>query len=137
MVKELRTRPVERSLHRNYLKKAEEFYDSEIENYEKNRWNACVVSAIHCAISCCDSLTVFYLGFRHAGERHEDAAELLKQTDIAKNELDNQLKHFYVLISIKNSAEYEERLMFQDDAERAKKACERLFSWTKGKLSAR
>ncbi|MEW6070420.1 MAG: HEPN domain-containing protein [Candidatus Thermoplasmatota archaeon] len=134
MVKELRTRPVERGLYRNYLKKAEEFHETAVENYEKERWNACVVNAIHCAISCCDALTVFYLGFRYAGERHEDAAELLKQTDIAKNELNDKLKHFYALISIKNRAEYEERLMFKVDAERAKKACERFLSWTKGKI---
>lgn len=134
MAKEVRTRSVDRSAYRSYLKKADELYRSMQENYDKGRWNASVVNAVHCAISCCDAMTSFYLGFRHAGERHLDALELLRKIDIDAVELENKAKHFTTLISVKTVAEYEERLMDADDAERAKKACERFYSWVDEKI---
>ena len=71
MAKEISTRAVSRELCKNYLRKAEEFYRSMEQSHSTGDWNACVVNAIHCAISSADAMTVFYLGFRHAGERHQ------------------------------------------------------------------
>jgi hypothetical protein len=134
MLKQATTRPVDRGLHRNYLKKADEFHASMLLNFKEGRWNACVVDAIHCAISCCDSLTVFHLGFRHAGERHAAAVELLNMTEIDKKELRDKTRQFLSLIEIKTKAEYLEELMMKRDADRAMKACERFYSWTREKL---
>ena len=131
---EVRTRAVDRQMFKNYLKKADEHYKAMDISYENGLWNACVVNAIHCAISSTDALTVFYLGFRHAGDRHHDVLQLLQKLDIDKKELRSKSQQLSSLLSIKNAAEYEERLMDDKDAENARKACDRLYSWVKEKL---
>jgi len=134
MKADVRTRAVDRSAFRNYLKKASEFHDAMETSHAARAWNACVVNAIHCAISCADALTVFYLGFRHSGEKHQDASRLLQGLEIDRGELKAKTRQLLALLSIKNAAEYEERLMDQRDAENARKTCDRLYSWTKEKL---
>ena len=131
---EIRTRAVDRHRFKNYLKKADEHHKAMNTCYENGLWNACVVNAIHCAISSTDALTVFYLGFRHAGEKHHDVLQLLQRSDIDKKELRSKSQQLTSLLSIKNAAEYEERLMDGQDAGNARKACDRYYSWVKGKL---
>ena len=130
----VKTRTVDRRKFKNYLKKADEHHMAMEASYEQGLWNACVVNAIHCAISSTDALTVFYLGFRHAGDRHHDVLQLLRKLDIDKKELRSKSQQLSALLSIKNAAEYEERLMDDKDAENARKASDRLFSWVKEKL---
>jgi hypothetical protein len=103
-------------------------------SYEQQLWNSTVLNAIHCAISSADALTVFYLGFRHAGERHNDVIQLLQQIEIDKKELNKKIQQLLALLSIKNQAEYEERLMTENDADKAKKACQRFYHWVKDLL---
>ena len=125
---------MDRHKFKNYLKKADEHYKTMELSYEEGLWTACVVNAINCAINSTDALTVFYLGFRHAGDRHHDVLQLLQKLDIEKRELRPKSQQLSNLISIKNAAEYEERLMDSKDAENARKACDRLYSWVKEKL---
>lgn len=129
-----KTRSVDRRAHRNYLLKAEEHRQAMEDCYERKLWNACVVNAIHCVISASDALTVYYLGFRNAGERHTDVVSLLQRIGIDPKELSPKLTQLTSLLSIKNLAEYEERLMDEADATDSKKACERFHSWAKGKM---
>ena len=128
------TRSIRRSYFKNYLGKADQFYITMLLSYEKKLWNATVVNAIHCAISSADALTIFYLGFRHAGERHNDVIHLLHQLEIDKKELRKKIQQLSALLSIKNEAEYEERLMIEKDASRARKACERFYNWVLDEL---
>ena len=131
---DIRTRPVDRHAYKNYLKKAKEHHTAMQMNYERGLWNACVVSAIHCAISCADALTSFYLGFRHAGDRHHDVLTLLQKIEIDKKELSSKTQQLAALLSIKSAAEYEERLMDEKNAEGARKACDRFYAWVIEKL---
>ncbi len=131
---EIRTRAVDRHMFKNYLKKADEHYKAMESSYNAGLQTACVVNAIHCAINSTDALTVFYLGFRHAGDRHQDALQLLQKLDIDKHELRSKSQQLSSLLSIKNMAEYEERLMDDGDMENARKACGRYYSWVKEKL---
>jgi HEPN domain-containing protein len=135
MAKEIRTRAVSRKLYKNYLRKAEEFYRSMEQAYHTNDWDACVVNAIHCAISSADAITVFYLGFRHAGEKHQDVLQLLQEIDFDSKEIQSKNRQLSSLLSIKNRAEYEERLIGRSDAEDALKAAKRFHEWVKDKLS--
>lgn len=132
MAREIRTRAVNRELHKNYLRKAEEFYRSMEQAYSAGDWNACVVNAIHCAISSADAMTVFYLGFRHAGEKHQDVLQLLEEIDLM--EIQSKNRQLSSLLFIKNRAEYEERLSSRSDAENAMKACGRFHQWVKDKV---
>ncbi|MCK5396781.1 MAG: HEPN domain-containing protein [Thermoplasmata archaeon] len=134
MMAEIRTRAVDRHKFKNYLKKADEHYKAMELSYETGLWTACVVNAIHCAINSIDALTVFYLGFRHAGDRHHDVLQLLLKLDIDKKELRSKSQQLSNLLSIKNAAEYEERLMDAKDAENARKASDRLYTWVREKL---
>jgi hypothetical protein len=103
-------------------------------DYEKGLWIACVVIAVLCGINGADALLSFYLGFRHAGERHQDVLNLLQKLDIDKKELPSKIQQFSNLLSIKTAAEYEERLMGQKDAENARKACDRFYAWVIDRL---
>ena len=135
MAKEARTRAVKRELYKNYLKKAEEFYRGMERSFNAKDWNACVVNAVHCAISSADAMTVFYLGLRHAGERHQDVLGLLQEIDFGPKEIQSKNRQLSSLLLIKNRAEYEERLMRKSDAENALKAAERFHDWVKEKLN--
>ncbi len=129
-----KTRAVDRHEFRSYARKAEEHHAAMVFCHGREMWNACVVNAIHCAISSADALTVFYLGFRSSGERHHDVLSLLEKLGIGHKEISSKSQQLASLLSIKNAAEYEERLMDRHDAESAMKACERFYDWAKGKL---
>jgi len=73
----VRVRHIGKSLFKN-LRKSEECLDTASESLRTGRWNTAVINAVHCGISACDALTVFMLGVRHAGERHEDARSLFQ-----------------------------------------------------------
>jgi HEPN domain-containing protein len=134
MAKEIRTRAVNRPFYENYLKKGEEFYRAMEHSYQTGDWNACVVNAIHCAISSADALTVFYLGFRHAGEKHHDVFQVIEQIDFDTKEIQAKNRQLTSLLMIKNRAEYEERLMNKSDATKAMKATQRYHDWAKKML---
>jgi HEPN domain-containing protein len=131
----VRVRHVDKSLFKNYLRKSEEFYNAALECLRTRRWNAAVMNAVHCGISACDAVTVFMLGVRHAGERHEDAVSLFQTVGLPRDVLAAKSKQLSRLLGIKNVAEYEERLMDEDDAKEAVRDAERFFSWAKEFLS--
>ncbi len=127
----VRVRHIDKSLCGNYLRKSEECFDIALECLRTKRWNAAVINAVHSGISACDALTVFILGVRHAGERHEDAISLFQTVGLPKDVLTAKSKQLGRLLGIKNAAEYEERLMREDDAREAVRDAERFLSWVK------
>ena len=129
-----KTRAVDRSAWKGHMAKSDEHLEAMEACSSKGLWNACVVNAIHCAICAADAITVFYLGFRNAGERHSDVVGLLRETGIDSKELALKITQLTALLSIKNTAEYEERLMDEAEARNAMKACERFHSWAKSKV---
>ncbi len=130
----IETKQVDKKKYKNYLQKADELYSAMENSYDQGNWNACVVNAIHCAINSVDAITVFYLGIRHSGERHTDAVQLLKEVKLDQNEVNSKGQQLSSLLNIKSAAEYTDQLMNQKDAENAKKACDRIYSWAKEKL---
>ncbi|MGQ9691057.1 MAG: HEPN domain-containing protein [Thermoproteota archaeon] len=130
-----RVKHVDKSVFKNYLRKAEECLTTASECLKTGRWNAAVINAVHCGISACDALTVFMLGIRHAGERHEDAISLLQAVDLPKDILTAKSKQLSRLLGVKNIAEYEERLMDEDDAREAVRDAERFLGWVREFLS--
>ena len=105
----MKTRNVDKYKYTNYLKKSEEFFQSMNNSFNQKHYNAAVVSAIHCAISAADALTVFYKGIRHSGERHEEVVSLLNSLEIGQTEV--KTRQLLRLLRLKNSAEYEETLI--------------------------
>jgi HEPN domain-containing protein len=128
----MKTRNVDKHKYNNYMIKADEFFDSMNDSFAKRHFNATVLNAIHCAISAADALTVFYKGVRHAGDRHEDVVSLLNTLGLP--EIQNKNKQLLSLLRIKNSAEYEEKLMTEANALDSIKNAERFFSWVRSML---
>jgi len=104
------------------------------DEFAKGNYNSCVINAIHCAISSSDALTVFFKGVRHSGERHEDVIRLISSLELNKAELSRNIAHLSGLLSIKNKAEYEEKLTTQNGAFIALTNAERFFKWIKSIL---
>jgi len=123
----LRTRRVDKVLFENYLRKARENLETARECLNAERWNAAVVNAVHCGINACDALTVFMIGVRHAGERHEDAISLLQTLNLPKDVLSNKGRQLSRLLEIKNAAEYEERLISQSETRESVREAERFL----------
>ena len=133
MTPKFKTRDVSRALFTNYLQRAEECFHSAQTSLKKCEWTGAAINAIHSSISACDAMCVFYLGKRHAGESHNEAIALFKTINNT-DEISANAKRLARLLSIKNMAEYEERLVFQKEAESALKDCERFLEFVKKTL---
>lgn len=134
MTSKLKTRKVNKSLYANYLKRAEECYYAAIKCFKNADWNAATICAIHACISACDAMCIYYLGARHAGENHNNAVRLFKTIPIQSGNLNRNANRLNKIVSIKNMAEYEERLVFKFEVEKIVKDMERFFSFVRKEL---
>ncbi|MEE8184799.1 MAG: HEPN domain-containing protein [Thermodesulfobacteriota bacterium] len=133
MTPKLQTRDVTKSLYINYLKRAEECLHAAKYSFDNQEWNAATINAIHSCIAACDAMCVYFLGKRHAGESHNDAVALFK-TIKSGGEINTNANRIARILRIKNMAEYEERLVYRSEAEKALKDCERFFEYVKKEL---
>ena len=78
-------------------------------------------------------MCVYYLGKRHSGESHNDAAALFK-TIKSTEEFSTNANRILRILRMKNMAEYEERLVYKSEAGKIFKDCERLLAFVKSKL---
>lgn len=118
-----------------YWQRASELLRSMQYNMERERWNAAVIDAVHCAISSNDSYTVAKLGMRSAAESHNDAIVLLREA--ADNaDIENQLTRLGRLLGIKSHVEYGPSVVRPDEAERVAKDTERFYRWVETELKA-
>jgi uncharacterized protein (UPF0332 family) len=133
MSPKLKTRDVSKSFYRNYLKKAEECLHAAKNSFSDQEWNSSTISAIHACISGCDSMCVYFLGKRNAGENHNETVALFKtiKNDESINKNANRISR---VLSVKNMAEYEERLIYRSEAEKVLKDCERFLEFVKKNL---
>lgn len=122
------TRNVEPNQAKNYLQRAEQCSKAMRHAFSSGDWNACVINAIHAAISSADAICVHKLGKRSAGQSHVQAASLLAGIRPETEELRQAVKHLANLVGVKTDAEYGERLSTQREAENALKHAERLLS---------
>ncbi len=131
----MKTRSVERFRAKDYLKRADECRNAMDRAFENGEWNACVINAIHCAISAADALCIFKKGLRNASERHQDAVALFLGIDPNSEEIRRNMNHLSRLLDIKTNAEYGEKLSSQNDATNAKKHAERILGFVKSRIS--
>lgn len=125
----MRTKPVEKRKHAVYLEKASEFHEAMLHALEQLEWNAVALNAVHCAISSVDCVTVYVFGQRCAGERHEDASQLLEQTRLPDAE--EKAKQLLSVLSLKNTVEYYDEEASENEARLAAKQATRLYEWAK------
>ena len=80
-------------------------------------------------------MCVYFLGKRHSGEQHNDAATLfktIKSTD--EYNANANTNRIIRILRMKNMAEYEDRLVYKSEAEKIFKDCERFLTFVKEKL---
>lgn len=134
MTPKFKTRDVEKSLYTNYLRRAEECYHAAKNSFATQEWNAATISAIHAAIAASDAMCIYFLGKRNASESHNEAAALFKTIKTDDEEINTNANRISRILSIKNMAEYEDRLVFKTEAEKILKDCERFLEYVKTKL---
>ena len=134
MTPKFKTRDVEKSLYANYLKRAEECFHAAKTSFEAQEWNSATISAIHAVIAASDAICVYFLGKRNASESHNEAVALFKTIELDDKEINTNANRIAKILGIKNMAEYEERLVFRSEAEKALRDCERFLEYVKSKL---
>jgi len=130
----IRTREVARNLCVNYLKRSDECFKAAKASQSKGDWNASAICAIHACISACDALCIYFLGKRHSGANHSDAVVLLEMIESGSQELAANANRLRKILSVKNMAEYEERLVRRSEAEIMIKDTERFLAFALSRL---
>ncbi|MBU1486999.1 HEPN domain-containing protein [bacterium] len=133
MSPKFRTRDIAKSFYANYLKRAKECLHAAENSFNNQEWNAATINAIHSGIAACDAMCVYFLGKRHAGESHNDAVALFKTIKSSK-EMDTNANRIARILRIKNMAEYEERLVYESEAEKVLKDCKRFLEYVEKEL---
>ncbi len=128
-----KTRDVKRTMFTNYLKRAEECYNAAVRSFDNEEWTACAISTIHSGIAACDAMCVYFLGKRNAGENHNNAVTLFKSI---KNDesINKNANRSCKLLQSKNIAEYEERLVFKSEADKALKNSKRFLDYVNNEI---
>lgn len=134
MTKNIATKPVDKAMFVNYLKKAVECLGASEKALKDGAYNSTGINAVHAAISAADAYCVSGLAKRCSSSKHEDAAELIKTTPYPDAEKSAISKLFMSVIRIKNMAEYEERLVKQKEAEKAARDAGELLAMVKKRL---
>ena len=134
MTTKLKTSDVEKSLYVNYLERAQQCIRAAENSFSKQDWTAATINAIHCCISACDAMCIYFLGRRYTGDDHANAVKLFRAINPNDEEIKTNVNRFIRTIRIKSMAEYEERLVFKFEAEKLLKDCERFFEYAKKKL---
>ena len=130
--KNIKKTAVNKSDYIIYLKKANDFYETTRKAGDSELWAAVGLNAVHCAISCCDALSAFYLGIRSVSDDHMDAVDLLMRIPQAKSS--SEANAYKRIIAKKNLIAYDCREFRQSEAIDISKQAERFYRWTLSNL---
>jgi uncharacterized protein (UPF0332 family) len=110
----------------NYIIKAENSLRIAKIAAEQQAYDNAVMSAVHSAINALDGLTSFHLNKRSSGG-HSGVFSLVKGI-LTNQEYKDVERQFKLLLSLKNTSEYQPTLMSQKDAQDSIKAAERILA---------
>lgn len=131
--KKIKTKVIERSEYKIYLKKANEFYDIMLQAKEMGKWNAAGLNAVHCAISSSDAMLVFYVGIRSTSENHLSVIDLLSNS-VRLPEVKSKCETLRKILVKKSIIEYENRDFTQKEALEILRLTERFYTWVVSKI---
>jgi len=131
--KKIKTKAIERSRYRVYLKKATEFYEMSCKAKELGKWNAVGLNAVHCTISSSDAILVFYAGIRSISEGHLAVIDLLSNS-VSLPEVRSKCETLRKILVKKSIIEYEHRDFTQKEALEMLKLTERFYTWVISKI---
>lgn len=125
-----RVRRVEKAAAIRYLKKATEFFESMQQAMQAGRWNAAGLNAVHCAISACDAVLVYYTEQRSASPDHESAVYLLSSL-VKVPDVKQKAETLRRILHEKHLIEYEDRSFTAHEAAEIAKLTERFYRWAR------
>lgn len=126
--RKIKTRTLDRALFTVYRKRSQALYAGMQWAVTQRNWETAALTAIHCAISLGDALTVYAAGSRSRGDSHLDLVALL-ETSVTHPELGMQAQRLGRILSRKNAVEYEERLFSEKETRALVRDVERFFAW--------
>jgi HEPN domain-containing protein len=125
--KKRQTKQEERSAATEYLKKAQDSYETMLVAFHNKNYNAVGTLAIQCVISAADAICVYEKGVRSISQDHGDICDLVKSTLLPEaNEKSTALKR---ILAKKNLIQYESRNVFETEAQDLIKSATRIFEW--------
>lgn len=127
-------RRVEKVRAIGFLRKATEFYETMRQAMQAEHWNAAGLNAVHCAISACDAVLVYYTEQRSASPDHETAAYLLGALDKVPD-AKPKAETLRRILHEKHLIEYEDRAFTASEAATLTKLTERFYTWAHGLIS--
>ena len=109
------------------LQKAQQFNDAAHTEYEKDRWDAAGLNAIHAGISAADAVLIYTVGIRSVAQDHANLSSLLEST--VESFHGAPRTQLVGLLKMKNIVAYEQRLITQNEAYSLVKAADRFLAW--------
>ena len=91
------------------------------------QWNSAGLAAVHAAISAADAAIVASSGRRSASKDHMEAVELMRS--LVPEAAATQERQLTGLLSMKNTIEYEQRLVTPVEAKTLTEQAGRLVRW--------
>lgn len=124
-------REVRKEMARSYLMKAEQFYASALENFQKRRYDAACFDASQSIILANDCFCIAILGKR-AGKNHREAVTLHLE---AGRVISDMTKKEIVSIGLDQRSEfgYTEKTAKEEDAHKLIVRSKRFVDWVKEK----
>lgn len=127
------TRATRIGAEKSFLVKAEDFLAGAKEAVNDHS-NASAALTVHAVISACDAICAKFLQRRHAGSDHMQAVEMLNELPIAKDEVRPKVRQASRVLSKKNLAEYEDRIIGHEEALSMIRDAERFLAWVRTKI---
>jgi HEPN domain-containing protein len=112
-----------------YLGKARQFLEESRLAAAADRSDACLLNAVHAAISAVDAATTALAGRRSADPDHTRAADLLEEIAGPSDQIRTRVTQLRMLLGKKNAVEYESRRASAKEAAEALDRATRLVDW--------
>jgi HEPN domain-containing protein len=121
------TRPVDQGEARKYLSKALDFNETARLALRDQRWNSAGLAAVHAGISAADAAIVASAGRRSSSKDHGAAVDLMRSAVPEAGA--SQERQLTGLLGMKNTIEYEQRLVAETEAQAMVEQAARLVRW--------
>lgn len=115
-----------------FQNKSTQFYEECNVALGAERWAAAGLTAVHCAISICDALTIYFLKKRSIADDHRLAVDLLSELTV--DGIDLQVTNYKRILAKKYAIAYEDREFRQNEAIDLAKQVERFYHWGMNRL---
>lgn len=113
-----------------FIRKAEEFYDTALESYQKERFSSTVLNASQSIIMANDALCIFYTGKRPSKD-HREAVKLHLEASIGKENKKDIIKD---ALEKRGQYGYTEKSAGEKEANLLLVRSKRFMEWVRGRI---